>query len=78
MFDLEKKPKEPFSFDFEKEMKENPEKAKKMLSIVQERMNDLKNMLRQGAETDDFDEYGVMLHGYAALERVLKRIIEKI
>jgi hypothetical protein len=45
-----------------------------MLDDVHERMNELKNMLRAGAETDDFDEYGVLLHGYAALERVLKRI----
>jgi hypothetical protein len=74
MFDLDKKPDEPFAFDLEAEMKEDPEKANAMLDDVHERMNELKNMLRAGAETDDFDEYGVLLHGYAALERVLKRI----
>lgn len=74
MFDLDKKPDEPFAFDLEADMKKDPEKAKAMLDDVHERMNELKNMLRAGAETDDFDEYGVLLHGYAALERVLKRI----
>lgn len=76
MFDLEKKPEEPFAFDLEADMKRDPKKAKAMLDDIQERMNELKNMLRAGAETDDFDEYGVMLHGYAAFERVLKRILK--
>ena len=74
MFDLDKKPDEPFAFDLEADIKKDPEKAKAMLDDVHERMNELKNMLRAGAETDDFDEYGILLHGYAALERVLKRI----
>ena len=74
MFDLDKKPDEPFAFDLEADMKKDPEKAKAMLDDVHERMNELKNMLRAGAETDDFNVYGVLLHGYAALERVLKRI----
>jgi len=77
MFDLEKKPEEPFAFDLEADLKKDPKKAKAMLDEIQERMGELKNMLRAGAETDDFDEYGVLLHGYAALERVLKRIMKK-
>ena len=77
MFDLEKKPEEPFAFDLEADMKKDPKKAKALLEQIQERMNELKNMLRAGAETDDFDDYGVLLHGYAALERVLKRIMRK-
>lgn len=75
MFDMQKKPEQPFAFDLEADLKKDPKKAKAMLDDVHERMNELKNMLRAGAETDDFDEYGVMLHGYAALERVLKRIL---
>ena len=77
MFDLEKKPDEPFAFDLEADIKKDPKKAKEMLDDIQKRRSELKNLLREGAETDDFDEYGVLLHGYAALERVLKRIIEK-
>ena len=77
MFELEKKPREPFQFDLESDLKKDPQKAKELLKEVDERIGQLKNMLRQGAENEDFDEYGVLLHGYAALQRVLKRIIEK-
>lgn len=77
MFGLEKKPKEPFQFDLEAELHQDPAKAKALLKEIDERVGKLKNLLRQGAETDDFDDYGVLLHGYAALQRVLKRVIEK-
>lgn len=77
MFGLEKKPKGPFEFDLELDLKKNPKMGKELLKIVEQRINELKNLLRQGAETEDFDDYGVLLHGYAALQRVLKRIIEK-
>ncbi|MBS0629835.1 MAG: DUF5398 family protein [Verrucomicrobia bacterium] len=77
MFGLEKKPKEPFQFDLEAEMHKDPTKAKALMKEIDERIGKLKNLLRQGAETDDFDEYGVLLHAYAALQRVLKRVIEK-
>jgi hypothetical protein len=77
MFGLEKKPKGPFEFDLELDLKKNPKMGKELLKIVEQRISELKNLLRQGAETEDFDDYGVLLHGYAALQRVLKRIIEK-
>ncbi len=77
MFGLEKKPDEPFEFDLELDLHKDPAKTKALLKDVEERITELKNLLRQGAETDDFDDYGVMLHAYAALQRVLKRIIEK-
>ena len=77
MFGLEKKPGEPFEFDLEMDLHKDPAKAKALLKDVEERIGELKKLLRQGAETDDFDDYGVMLHAYAALQRVLKRVIEK-
>jgi len=77
MFGLEKKPNEPFEFDLELDLHKDPVKAKALLKDVEERIGQLKNLLRQGAETDDFDEYGVLLHAYAALQRVLKRVLEK-
>ncbi len=77
MFGLEKKPKGPVQFDLEIELKEHPEKAQKLSKEVDERIAKLKNLLRQGAETEDFDEYGVLLHGYASLQRVLKRLTQK-
>ncbi|MDN3505974.1 MAG: DUF5398 family protein [Simkaniaceae bacterium] len=77
MFGMEKKPNEPFAFDLEEDMKKDPTKAKALLKEVDERTNELKNLLRQGAETEDFDDYGVLLHGYAALQKVLKKVIDK-
>lgn len=77
MFGLKKEPQEPFQFDLEADIKKDPAEAKKILKHVDERIQALKGLLRQGAETDDFDEYGVMLHAYNALKRVFNRISEK-
>jgi Family of unknown function (DUF5398) len=77
MFGMEKKPNEPFAFDLEEDMKKDPAIAKALVKEVEERTNELKNLLRQGAETEDFDDYGVLLHGYSALQKVLKKVIEK-
>lgn len=78
MFDLQnKKPNEPFQFDLEIELRNDPVLAKALLKEIDERMGELKNLLRQGAESEDFDEYGVLLHGYAALQKVLKKVTEK-
>lgn len=77
MYGLEKKPKGPVKFDLEEEVHSNPAKARELTKAVEERIAELKNLLRQGAETEDFDEYGVLLHGYAALQRVLKRVSHK-
>lgn len=77
MYGLEKKPKGPVQFDLELEIKKDPKRARELMKHVEERIAELKNLLRQGAETEDFDDYGVLLHGFAALQRVLKRVIEK-
>lgn len=77
MFGLEKKPKGPFQFDLEVELKQDPKKAQQLLNQVNQRVQELKQLLRQGAETEDFDDYGVLLHGYAALQKVLNKVIAK-
>jgi len=76
MFGLEQQPKEPFQFDLETDIKTDPAKAKEILKSVDERMARLKQKLREGAETDDFDEFGVLLHGYTALQRIIGRILK--
>ncbi|NGX27484.1 MAG: hypothetical protein K940chlam6_01420 [Chlamydiae bacterium] len=77
MFGMEKKPNEPFAFDLEEDLHKDPDKAKALQKEVDERIEELKNLLRQGAETEDFDDYGVLLHGYAALRKVMKKVLEK-
>jgi hypothetical protein len=74
MFGLEKKGKGLFEFDLEKELKSDPSKAKELLKTVEARIQAIKNSLRQGTGSEDFDKLGILLHGYAALQRVLTRI----
>ncbi len=74
MYGLEKKAKATFEFDLEKDLKSDPNKARQILKTVDERVVEIKGLLRQGAQSKDFDNYGVLLHGYTALQRVLKRI----
>jgi hypothetical protein len=77
MFGLEKKGKALFEFDLEKDLKSSPAKIKEMLKTVEGKIHELKNTLRQGTESEDFDKLGILLHGYAALQKVLTRIANK-
>ena len=77
MFGLEKKGRALFEFDLEKELKGNPTKSKELLKTVEMRIQDIKNTLRQGTGSEDFDKLGVLLHGYAALQKVLTKIANK-
>lgn len=77
MFGMEKKPDQPFQFDLEVELTNDPVIAKALLKEVEERIVKLKGLLREGAENEDFDDYGVLLHGYLALQKVLKKVTEK-
>ncbi|NNM43409.1 MAG: DUF5398 family protein [Chlamydiae bacterium] len=77
MYGLEKSPKAPFQFDLEIELKKDPSKAKVMLKSVDEKIQEIKNILRQGKATEDFDNYGILLNGYVALQKVLKKIEAK-
>jgi hypothetical protein len=77
MFGLEKKPGELFEFDLEKELKADHTKAKKTLKTVEERIHEIKQILRQGAGSEDFDNYGTLLHAYVALQKVLTKTLNK-
>ncbi len=74
MFGLEKKPGEKFAFDLEKEIKENPHRGKEILETVEKRIQEMKKHLREGANEKDFDQFGILLHGYAALQKVLRKV----
>lgn len=77
MFGLEKKDQPLFEFDLEKELKSEPGKAKELLKKADASIQEIKSKLRQGAESAELENYGKLLHGYAALQRVLTRIIHK-
>ncbi len=74
MYGLEKKPGEKFAFDLEKEIKEKPSHGKAILDKVEKRIQEMKKMLREGANEKDFDRLGILLHGYAALQKVLRKV----
>ena len=77
MFGLEKKGKELFEFDLEKQLKETPTKLKEVQKKVEDQIASVKGHLRQGANSAEFDQLGILLHGYAALQKVLTRLAKK-
>ena len=77
MFGLEKKGKSLFEFDLEKDLKASPEKIKDLQKMVEDKIQEIKQNLRRGSASAEFDNYGILLHGYAALQRVLTRIANK-
>jgi transcription termination factor NusB len=77
MYGLEKEKKAPFEFDLEIELRKDPSRAQKLLKMIEEKMQEIKNTLRAGSSSKDFDDLGILLQGYAALQKVLKRISTK-
>ncbi len=77
MYGLGKKERSLFEFDLEKDLKSHPSKAKELIKVCEERIHEIKNILRQGADSSDYDSFGVLLHGYAALQKVLTKLANK-
>lgn len=77
MYGLEQKGRALFEFDLEKDLKGNPAKTKELLKACEGNIQEVKNILRQGTASAEYDQFGVLLHGYAALQKVLTRIANK-
>jgi len=77
MYGLEKKGKGLFEFDLEKELKSQPNKTQDLLKTVERNIHDIKNSLRQGAASEDYDKLGILLQGYMALQKVLTKAAKK-
>ena len=56
MYGLEKQPGEKFAFDLEKEIKEKPHRGKEILEKAEKRIQEIKKLLREGANEKDFDQ----------------------
>ncbi len=76
MFGLEKQKKKKtsndFFFDIEQDLKDI-KKKKEMIKKIEERIQEVKNILRTGENKDEFDHFGTLLHGYTALLKVISR-----
>ncbi len=74
MFGLEKSPHEKFDFDLEIDIKESPAKAKEMFDKIEKHISSIKADLKEGGSKEELDKMGVLLQGYTALLKVLKKI----
>ncbi|MEM1283484.1 MAG: DUF5398 domain-containing protein [Chlamydiota bacterium] len=76
MFGLENKKSDDtpseFVFDLEKDLKDQ-KKNRELKKLTEERIQKIKTTLRSGSVKDEFDQYGVLLHGYTSLLKVLMR-----
>ena len=76
MFGLEgqKKQKKEKEFEFELEQELLDKKIHKdYRGRVEGQIQQIKNVLRDGKNKEDFDLYGTLLHGYTALLKVISR-----
>jgi len=76
MFGLEnqkkKKQVDEFIFDLEKDLKIG-KKHKEIKQKVEDRIQQIKEVLRSGENKDEFDKFGALLHGYTSLLKVIAR-----
>lgn len=80
MFGLEnqkkKKKNEDFIFDLEKTL-QSSNAHRGLIQKIEERVQKIKEVLRGGGSQEEFDQFGVLLHGYTALLKVISRIKAK-
>lgn len=79
MFGLEnqkKKKEETFVFELEKELKV-AKLHQDLKKKVEGRIQKIKDVLRSGENKDEFDQFGLLLHGYTSLLKVMARFSAK-
>lgn len=76
MFGLEDKKRDEkpddFVFDLENDLKD-ANKSKELKKQIEERIQKIKSALRSGSIKEEFDQYGLLLHGYTSLLKVVTR-----
>ena len=76
MFGLEnqkkKKKAEEFVFDLEKDLKV-AKKQKELKIKIEDKIQEIKEVLRSGDNKEEFDKFGTLLHGYTSLLKVMAR-----
>jgi len=77
MLGLKEDGKKIFEFDREKDIKADPAKGRAILKTAEQETQKIKDILRKGTESHHFDDFGVLLHGFSALQRVVNRIVNR-
>lgn len=81
MFGMEsgkkKKKVADYTFDLEQDLKD-PGKLRALKEGVEEKINQLKGMLRHGEDKQSFDQIQTLLHGYLAVQKVIQRVNRKM
>ncbi len=80
MFGLEDQKKKKKAGEFIFELEEELKIAKKHQEIkrrADNRLQQLREMLRSGGEKEEYYRLGVLLHGYASLLKVISRVTSK-
>ncbi|MBA2727049.1 MAG: DUF5398 family protein [Parachlamydiaceae bacterium] len=80
MFGLEDQKKKKKAGEFIFELEEELKIAKKHQEIkrrADNRLQQLREMLRSGGEKEEYNRLGVLLHGYASLLKVISRVTSK-
>lgn len=75
MFGLEnqkKKKNEDFVFELEKELK-NSKRHQEIKKRMEGQIQIIKEVLRGGESKEEFDQFGILLHGYTSLLKVMAR-----
>jgi predicted nucleic acid-binding Zn-ribbon protein len=72
MYGLKKETKKKalFEFDLEKDLQDD-KKSQELVQKVDKRIKEIKTTLREGTDSKEFDDLGILLHGYSSLHKVL-------
>ena len=79
MFGLEdqkRKKAEDFVFELERELR-NAKKMQALKKRIDMRIQRIKEVLRSGENKEEFDQFGLLLHGYTSLLKVMGRFSGK-
>jgi len=79
MFGLEnqkKKKNEDFVFELENELK-NSKSHQELKKWIESQIQKIKEVLRGGESKEEFDQFGMLLHGYTSLLKVMARFTAK-
>lgn len=76
MYGLEKSKDDKFDFDLEIDLKKNPKRQDEIFKRIEENIKNIKNELRKGSDKKELDHLGILLQGYQAMQKVLKKAIK--